>query len=116
MSMLAPMVADRIYRLPAPLDTSTLALTRILGGMMVANAVGLVWFARDPGRNPVLAPVLLIGAILGSVSAALPCVAGELQWSQMIGSLVSQTLLAMGMAMHLQKYGTRNQAGQDKLL
>ena len=111
LSILLPAVADQVYRLSTPVGESALALTRILGGMMVTNALGLAWFARDPIRNPVLAPLLLIGAVFGVISAAIPCAVGELLWSQMVGSLVFQTLLGGGLAAHLYIGRSQNQAG-----
>ena len=106
LSLFAPAMADQIYRLAAPQDNSTLAITRILGGMMAANAVGLGWFACVPVGNPVLAPLLLTGAISGTVAAVLPCIVGELRWQQMIGSIVFQALLGFGLAAHLSQRRT----------
>src|SRR5262245_9116547 len=56
LSVVSPSAAGAAYGLPAG-DPARSALTRIVGGLMVGNALGLTAFTRDPEANPALAPL-----------------------------------------------------------
>lgn len=99
LSLAAPRAAGAVYRLaPADLSDTALALTRIVGGLMVAHGLALALFARDPAKVPSLAPVLLVGAAANLLAAVVPCAVGELAWSQLAGSLTFQGLLVLTLA------------------
>ena len=104
LSLFAPRAAGAVYRLAAEdLSPTALALTRILGGLMVAHGLTLALFVRDPERVLPLVPVLLAGGVANLLAAALPCLLGELAWAQVAGSLAFQSLLVLALAAYAVK-------------
>jgi hypothetical protein len=96
LSVASPSAAGLLYQLSALSATSS-ALTRILGGMMVGNALMLASFSRWPELNPSLPPLLLAGSVLNVIGDLAACLAGEIRWRQVAGSIVFQ--LALGVAL-----------------
>ena len=100
LSMVSPSAAGRVYQLP-PLSPTSSALIRILGGMMVGNALVLSAFTRDPEANPALASLLLAGCGANVAADAIACRSGEIRWRQVAGSPVFQSGLAVALGLSM---------------
>lgn len=100
LSMASPQRAGAVYQLPFLSPTSS-ALSRILGGLMVGNALVLAVFARDPEASTVLAPLLLAGCGANLAADVTACSAGEIRWRQVAGSLGFQLALAAMLGSYL---------------
>lgn len=90
----APVIAAGAFKVPGDVASSR-GMVRIVGGLLVANAVALAVFARDPEKNPSLAAVLSAGAIANVTADILICSSGDMAWSQLgvgIGAQVAMLI------------------------
>ena len=100
LSLVSPTTAGAIYDV-AEVSSTSAALIRILGGVMVGNAFVLGVFAHAPRRNPALPWLLLLASVAGVTANVVACGAGELRWVQVAGSTAFQTALATSLAAYV---------------
>ena len=100
LAIVSPAMAGTVYQL-ANLAPVSLALCRILGGLMVGSALLLAVFARDPEANPSLAWLLAAGCLANVAAAVAACFAGEVRWVQVTGSIVFQSALGAALGAYL---------------
>jgi hypothetical protein len=102
LSIASPGTAAVVYQLGSLTATSS-ALSRIVGGLMVGSALVLAAFAANPEANPWLGVLIAAGAVFNVAADVVACLAGELRWAQVAGSLVFQTALAVVVVAYLRQ-------------
>jgi hypothetical protein len=98
--MASPVVGGAVYQLTG-LSPVSAALSRLVGGLMVASALVLAAFAISPEANPWLAPLLVAGCVINVAADVSACAAGEIHWRQVAGSIAFQTALGVVLAAYV---------------
>lgn len=100
LSILAPEQAGKMYQL-TNLSPESAALTRILGGMMVGNALLLAVFAREPKQNPSLPALIVAGTVANLAAPLVACLKGEIRLTQVAGSIGFQSVFLLVLLAYL---------------
>jgi hypothetical protein len=100
----SPTAGGAVYQLTA-LSPVSRALSRILGGLMVGNALVLALFSRRPETHPSLAPLLAAGCAVNIAADVSACLAEEIHWRQVAGSLAFQFALGATLLLSNRDFG-----------
>jgi hypothetical protein len=101
--MVSPTAGGAVYQLTA-LSPVSRALSRILGGLMVGNALVLAHFSRRPETHASLAPLLAAGCAVNIAADVSACLAEEIHWRQVAGSVAFQFALGVTLLLSNQDF------------
>jgi len=93
----SPMLAAGAFKIGEPSPVAA-ALIRIVGGLLVGNALWLGLLARDPGAHPLLAPLVIAGCAVNLAADAVIILARDMRFDQLAAGMALQALLVVALA------------------
>ena len=100
LSVASPTSAASLFQLEG-LTPATLAVIRMLGGLLIGSAVLSAVIAKNPEKNPNLPAAYAVTCLMNLTTDSLVCLSGAMRFSQLALGMLLQAILVLAIVANL---------------